>query len=478
VTERVAPSLDDPVLTALSEGIGGPVGRHARPARWWTPVRVVLALAALGFALGMLQKQPCWSDDWNDGHQRYVAMCYSDVPYLYTGRGFAELLWPYDDDAEVRAKYEVMEYPVGIAYAAWAAAHVSHWLVGGGPVEPRAEVAAGDLLQQPGVLREQRGFVVATTLGLALATLAAAGALARVHRRRPYDAALFAASPVLVVNALVNWDLLAVALVAGALLAWARQRPVLTGVLIGLGVATKLYPLFLLGGIAVICLRSRDLRRLATVVVAAALAWLVADLPAMLTGWDEWMHFWSFNNERGADLGSLWLVLSQAGVPVSVDLVNRVSLLGLAAWCVVVLIIGLRAPQTPRLAQLGFLVVAGFLVLNKVYSPQYVLWLLPLAVMARPRWRDQLIWQSGELLYFASVWWYLDGQLDSGGGTQPVFYWLAIIARVACELWLVALVVRDIRHPAYDVVAILPSGSAVDTRSDRQIGTGVSAAQG
>ena len=452
MTERVQPSLDDPVLTALSEGIGGPVGRPVRPARWWTPVRVVLALSALAFALGMLQKQPCWSDDWSDGHERYVAMCYSDVPYLYTGRGFAELLWPYDDDAEVRAKYQVMEYPVGISYAAWAAAHVSHWLLGDGSVEPRAEVGADQVLQQPGVLREQRGFVVATTMALALATLAAAWALARVHRRRPYDAALFAASPVLVVNALVNWDLLAVALVAGALLAWSRQRPVLTGVLIGLGVATKLYPLFLLGGIAVICLRMRAWRTLATVVVAAALAWLVADLPAMLTGWDEWLHFWRFNDDRGPDLGSLWLVLSQAGVPVSTALVNNVSLVGFGLWCLAVLVIGLRAPSTPRLAQLGFLVVAGFLILNKVYSPQYVLWLLPLAVLARPRWRDQLVWQAGELLYFASVWWYLDGQLDAGGGTQPVFYWLAILVRVACELWLVAVVVRDIRTPAYDVV--------------------------
>ena len=76
--------------------------------------------------------------------------------------------------------------------------------------------------------------------------------------------------------------------------------------------------------------------------------------------------------------------------------------------------LGFRAPSTPRLAQLGFLVVAGFLLVNKVYSPQYVLWLLPLAVLARPRWRDQLVWQAGEVVYFASVWWYLGGDLAPG----------------------------------------------------------------
>ena len=58
----------------------------------------------------------------------------------------------------------------------------------------------------------------------------------------------------------MNWDLLVVVLVAGALLAWARGRPGLTGVLIGLGTATKLFPLLLLGGVLVICLRERRVR--------------------------------------------------------------------------------------------------------------------------------------------------------------------------------------------------------------------------
>ena len=48
-------------------------------------------------------------------------MCYSDLPYLYTGRGFVELHWPYSDDAQVRAR-RVMEYPVGISYWAFGTA--------------------------------------------------------------------------------------------------------------------------------------------------------------------------------------------------------------------------------------------------------------------------------------------------------------------------------------------------------------------
>jgi hypothetical protein len=147
---------------------------------------------------------------------------------------------------------------------------------------------------------------------------------------------------------LVNWDLLAVALVAGALLAWSRDRPVLTGVLIGLGTATKLYPLFLLGGIAVICLRSAPADFAAPVSGGGA---GLAGQPARryLTGWDEWKHFWSFNSERGADLGRLWLVLSQAGVRRSTrhwSTGGRWLVFG--AWCVVVLVHRLLARRRRR----------------------------------------------------------------------------------------------------------------------------------
>ena len=66
--------------------------------------------------------------------------------------------------------------------------------------------------------------------------------------------------------------------------------------------------------------------------------------------------------------------------------------------------------------------------------------------MARPRWRDQLVWQAGEVFYFAAVWWYLGGYLDPGGGGDAGFYWLAIMVRVAAELYLVGR--RGARRPA------------------------------
>src|SRR3546814_19390662 len=65
----------------LSESVGGRFGRYAVPHRWWTPARVVLAVTAVVFVLGMVQKVPCYQDTWRNGEARYSKMCYSDMPY-------------------------------------------------------------------------------------------------------------------------------------------------------------------------------------------------------------------------------------------------------------------------------------------------------------------------------------------------------------------------------------------------------------
>ena len=449
----VAPTHDDPVVRALSESVGGPLGRHAGRHPWWTPARVLLALTAIVFALGLVQKTTCFSQSWGNGQTRYTHMCYSDLPYLYTGRGFSELQWPYDDDPVIRTKYEAMEYPVGISYWAWGTAWVTHWLAGSPDISVRELTAVDDLWGLKGMVREVRLFVSVNAVGFGLLALLSTWLLTRVNRRRPWDAAAFALSPALLLTGIINWDMLAVATVAAALWAWARGRPLLTGIFIGIGTATKLYPLFLLGGLIVICWRQRRLSDAVGAAAAGFLAWVVVDVPAMLTGPDTWKVFWRFNADRGTDWGSLWLMASQmTQKTISPHTINQWSWALFAAWCVGVLIIGLKAPRTPRLAQLGFLIVAGFLLVNKVYSPQYVLWLLPLAVLARPRWRDQLIWQACEVVYFAGIWWELGGLFKAGGGSQDPFYWITIIVRVLGELYLVGVVVRDLLLPERDPV--------------------------
>jgi uncharacterized membrane protein len=449
----VHPTADDPVTAALSHGVGGPLGEHAGRHSWWTPVRVLLALTAICFALGFVQKAPCYKTGWGSSETNYSDMCYSDLPYLYVDRGFAELDWPYSDAIAVRDRYQVMEYPVGIAYYAYASAYVTHWLSGSPDLDPRGGMSLGQLQADPQVHRETVRFTAVEGVGFAACALLAVWFLSGAHRRRPWDAAFFALSPALLFEGLINWDLLAVACVAGALWAHSRERPGLTGVMLGLGTAMKLYPLFLLGGLVVVYARQRRWLDLAGATATGVATWVILNAPAFFGGRAEWNVFWSYNSHRGADLGSVWLMLQQMTQHTSaVHTINVVSWLFFGAWCAAVAALGFLARETPRLAQLGYLLVAGFLLVNKVYSPQYTLWLLPLAVLARPRWRDQLIWQGGEIFYYASVWWYLGGHLEPGGGGDPGFYWLAIIVRMAAELYLVAIVVRDIWMPEYDVV--------------------------
>ena len=86
--DAVRSTREDPVAAAGSELIGGPVGRHALFGRsWWTPVRVI-ALVAIGmFALGLVQKAPCYNGAWFFGaSSQYTHACYSDIPHLYQGQ--------------------------------------------------------------------------------------------------------------------------------------------------------------------------------------------------------------------------------------------------------------------------------------------------------------------------------------------------------------------------------------------------------
>ena len=448
--EVAAPTREDPVAGAASEVVGGPHGKHSAGHPWWTPVRVVLALAAVAWLLALVQKTPCVLDDWSGDETRYARLCYSDVPYLYVGRGFAERRLPYADSD---GRYPDLEYPVLIGFVAWGGAVLTQALHGWPDADERRVLPVDQVYAAPGVEAERQDSFLVTAVLLAPFLLLTAWFLAGANHGRPWDAAGFVLAPSLVLTGLINWDLVATALLAGAFWAWARGRPVLTGVMVGLGTAAKLYPVFLLGAVLVVALRRRRLRDFATATATALVAWLVVDVPVLLYGPDGWTGFWLFNAERGVDLGSLWLVAQQLGYAATPETINLTSWVVLGAVSLAVLVLGLRAPEVPRVSQLMLLVLLGFLIVNKVYSPQYVLWLLPVAALARPRWRDLLVWQAGEVLYFAMVWFHLGGfTASSATGGPDVAYGTAIVLRVAAELWLAAVVVRDVLRPERDPV--------------------------
>ncbi|SCK22473.1 Uncharacterized membrane protein [Streptomyces sp. WMMB 714] len=452
----VHPTEQDEVAAAGSELIGGPVGRRAAPGAggWWTPVKVVVLLGLGMFALGMVQKLPCYNGAWFSGQtSQYVHACYSDIPHLFVGRGFSEGLTPYFDRIpdSVSGGMSYLEYPV----LTGAFMQVAAWFTPG-----------GDDVQH----REQLYWMINAGMLMACAAVLVVCAV-RTHRLRPWDGLLVALAPALALTATVNWDLLAVALTAVATLMWARSRPLAAGVLIGLATAAKLYPALLLGPLLLLCWRAGRWREYGSALGGAALAWGCVNAPVMLLAPEGWSKFYSFSQERPVDFGSIWLIISQrTGNPL--DDANIYAMALMALGCAGIAVLALWAPRRPRLAQLSFLVVALFVLTNKVYSPQYVLWLIPLAALARPRWRDFLIWQACESVYFLGIWLYLayTGSGDKHQGLPTEGYQLVILVHILGTLYLCALVVRDALLPERDVVrrdgSDDPAGGVLDRAPD------------
>ena len=121
-------------------------------------------------------------------------------------------------------------------------------------------------------------------------------------------------------------------------------------------------------------------------------------------------------------------------------------------WTLLVGVFVLWAPRRPRLAQVAFLLVAGFCALGVSFPPQAALWLLPLAALAVPRWRDQVLWWVAEAAYFGAVWLYIAGQSTTDRALPPELYAMFLLLRLAGIAWLVVCVVREARDASTDAV--------------------------
>ena len=376
-------------------------------------VTALVSASLAGSALGFLSKEACRAGAWNVGIEQYQAHCYTDIYPLYFSEGLSAGKVPYLGHP--------VEYPVIIGAAMQAAAWV---------VSPISDVFI-----------RGREFFDVTVILLTLCTVAAVLATAYLAGpSRRWTALLVALSPAVILAAFINCDLIAMSLATLGMAAWAGRRGVLAGVLLGLAVATKFYPVFLLGPLLLLCLRAGRLRAFWVTACAAAATWLAVNLPVAIAAPAGWSRFY--------------------------------LLFGIA--CVLIAVLALAAPRRPRVPQLYFLVIAAFLLFNKVWSPQYVIWLAPLVVLARPRLAAFALWQIAEIGYFLGIWAYLitiiAGPGAPGGiGTGP--YFTTVLARFCTVALLAGLVVRDILHPQADVVrrdgADDPAGGVLSGAPDR-----------
>ncbi|PRX99545.1 glycosyltransferase family 87 protein [Allonocardiopsis opalescens] len=432
-------------------GAGGPTaGTGASAVRELAPYLLLASVA--GLVLAYLAKAPCRFGGHWEGAGRYAFACYTDVYPLYYGYGFTDGVVPY-------LQYD-LEYPVLIGAVMFLLSSVV------GPIEDAWA----------------RGFLffdlTALLMGAFLVVAVFAVAAAAGDRRRMRSALFMALAPGTFLAAFINWDLMAVALSVLFIVAWGARRPALAGVLLGAAIAAKFYPLVFLGPLFLLCLRAGRLRAFFLALATTAGTWLALNLPVMLAAPHGWSTFFVFSSERMADWGSIWYALQEWGVQIQPDQVNTLGTGSFVLACTAIAVVALCAPRRPRLTQLLFLVVAAFLLTNKVWSPQFVLWLVPLAVLARPRFGALGLWQLAEIGYFVGIWWYLlsmSGPEDLAGlpvaGIGFDVYGLLLLGRFAAVALLCALVLADVFAPGRDPVRAGgvddPSGGVLSDAPDR-----------
>lgn len=421
------------------------------------------AAAVAAALLGYADKVPCSSGGaWNSFTGQFRNACYTDIYPLYYNERLSAGKVPYFGHP--------VEYPVLIGAMMQAGA----WLV--------------HSVANPFARGRDFYYVTAAMLAICLLAGVLATGYAAGHALRdgrgldPGIKAmlLVALSPGLILAAFINWDLLAMALTAGGIAFWSARRPVLAGVLLGLAVAAKFYPLLVFGALFLLCLRAGKMKEFGLALAGGLTAWLAVNLPVAIPATAGWGRFYAFSRSRGADWGSVWYMLETYKVPglgnSSLGQLNVMSSGLFALACVAIVVLALAAPRRPRLPQLSFLVLAAFLMVNKVWSPQYVIWLVPLAVLARPRLWPYLVWQLGEVAYFFGIWGYFLYLYRTTGetgytGISTGWYFAALMFRFVTVGLYAGLVVRDVLVPERDVVRQAgvddPAGGVLNGARDR-----------
>jgi uncharacterized membrane protein len=390
-----------------------------------TAVVLLVLLCAGTLAVGWWTKARCLTDGQWTGGEQYTSWCYTDVYPLYFAERLHEGALPYRDHP--------VEYPVLTGAQQWAAAEAVR------PLPPERRPVA---------------FFHVTALFGAAVLLGAFWLLAR-EQLPPARLAWFAAAPTLAVYAFMNWDAVPVALFVAALVAHRRGRDGWAGVAAGLGTAAKLYPGLLVPLVVATRLAQRRPRDALLHAGAAAGAWAVVNVPVALAWPDGWWRFAELNRTRQADWDSLWFLAQQVrGQAFDVAVVNRWSAVAFLAGAAVIALIGVRRRPPHRWWELALPLLSWFLLTNKVYSPQFSLWLLPLLVLVLPRLEPLAAFLAADLAVFGLRFPFLGGLVGYEPAPGYPAFGTAIAVRAAVLLGIVVLttwhppVGRLLRRPA------------------------------
>lgn len=391
--------------------VGGPLGRHAsaRAGSWRATVAPLLVLSSAMVGLGVAQRGHCIRNGWN-GTDQFWRGCFSDLPALY----------------------RIGNLDTGLGGYLSGTATLDHPVLTGGLM-----ALLGGLVPDGSVLEQTRWYFLLWAVLTAVLVAAIVYLTAASRPRHAADAAIVAASPVLLIAPLVSSDVFGVALVAAGIWAWSRRHPLLAGALLGLATTARTYPLLVLLALVLLGVRSGRLqvvgRALVGALVGAGLVvapFLVSNPGAVAAPFSAWA-------DSGAGLGSPWIIPQLVGHPLPAGVVTALAVVGVLAAVLAGALFALGANRRPSLAEVSLVLVGIALVTGKSFPVQASLWLLPLVALCAVRWRDHLVWAGAEAMHYAMVWLYIGGMSKSDRGLPAPWYAVFLVLRVAAVLYLV-----------------------------------------
>ena len=366
--------------------------------------KAILALAVLASLISFAKFSHCEGSNWATPDQ-YIHACYSDLPALFSERGLQKNQWPYSSDTNA------VEYPVLTGLIMFITASV---------------------VDSPAAYFNINVFFLALLfIWLVILT----------WKIKPEFGYLLPVAPAMIASLYINWDLWAIITMMLAIYWFDRKKYLFSSLAIGISISTKFLPIFLLLPIAFILWRQNRIKELVKYCATTGAMWIIINAPFALTTPTGWWRFYKLNLERGADWGSIWLALNQLGLGLTN--LNYLALLLLLIGISAIAIFLFELKSTPTLASIAFIVLATVMVASKVYSPQYVLWLTPLAVIALTTSRDLhafWIWQTGEVIYHIAIWQYLAIFTGAQFGLSVSGYAVLTIVRIGATLYLIWVV--------------------------------------
>ena len=449
----LVPLSSEPFAHDVVEFFGGPKGRFAYSGKkqWFSPLRALIAVAWMFLVFGFLSKATCAGSrtsaeglislNW-DGNRQYTSFCYNDIIPLYGGRGLDQGGFPYAFSWQEGDLTRYMEYPV----LAGMFQGIMGWL-------SRTTYPVGHWFG----IAESGWYFGLTALVMSCIWVVTVYMVFRLTGNRAWDTVLMAASPLVVIHGFTNWDIPSIAFMVGALLAVTRGENWLAGILIGCGTAFKLWPLFILGAFLVLAVRNKKWAPLGAMLGGTVISWLVVNVPVAEKYPEAWHEFFRLNEERGAEWTTIYAVLNRVtGIEFSPEFLNAFTLPAFLIACAVIGVFGLRVARTPRVAELIYLILMAFLLVNKVWSPQYSLWLVVPALLALPRWRLLMSWMLVDALVWPVLMWHMLGEENKGIGHELLD--IMVIARDGFIIVIGVLVVRQMLGKSVDKVRAAHAG--------------------